>query len=101
MTTKSRSSLKEVFKNRPALSFGSVLKAWRMSEEMSQTKMARVLGISRANLCDLEKGRKLPSPTRAIKIAKKLGMHQAHVVELVLQDTLTKERINFKVSVAV
>jgi DNA-binding XRE family transcriptional regulator len=100
MTTEKHLHLKEVFKNRPTLTFAGVLRAWRLSEEMSQSEMAKLLSISRANLCDLEKGRKLPSPSRAVKIARKLGMHQAHAVELVLQDTLTKDRIKFKVTVA-
>ena len=89
-----------LFKGQPPLSFGSVLRAWRLGEELSQAEMARRLGLSRANLCDLEKGRKLPSPGRALRIARKLGMVEAHVIELVLQDLLRHEKVNLRVSVA-
>ncbi len=101
MTIKSKNmDYKNVFKNSPPLTFGSVLRSWRLSQEMSLTEMAEVLKISRANLCDIEKGRKIPSPRRAMKIAKKLGMMEARAVELVLQDILDKEKIHFKISVA-
>lgn len=36
--------------------------------------MADILEISRQNLCDLEKGRKVSSASRALDIAEKLGM---------------------------
>ena len=62
--------------------------------------MAATLGISRANLCDIEKGRKIPTPARALRIAKKLGMQETHVVELVLQDMLRKDKIKMTISVA-
>ena len=90
----------EVFKGEAPLTFGEVLRSWRLAEEMSQTQMARRLKISRANLCDIEKGRKIPTPIRAVKIAKKLGMVEARAVESVLQDLLKKDRLKFKVSVA-
>ena len=105
MTTRKKShgptiTSAEFFKGQPQLSFGSVLRAWRLGEELSQAEMARRLGLSRANLCDLEKGRKLPSPGRALRIARKLGMVEAHVIELVLQDLLRHEQVNLRVSVA-
>ena len=101
MRTQSKNvAASEVFRGEPPLSFGDVLRAWRLAEELSQTQMAKLLGLSRANLCDIEKGRKLPSASRALKIARKLGMVEAHAVELVFQDILRKEKIKFKVSVA-
>ena len=89
-----------LFKNSKPLSFGEVLRAWRLSEEQSLVSMAATLGISRANLCDIEKGRKIPTPARALRIAKKLGMQETHVVELVLQDMLRKDKIKMTISVA-
>jgi DNA-binding XRE family transcriptional regulator len=99
-TKKKTISASQVFKGRSRPTFGTVLRAWRLAEEMNQTQMAKFLGISRANLCDIEKGRKLPSPSRAVKIARKLGMLKSHAIELVLQDTLDREHIKLKVSVA-
>ncbi len=100
MSTKKTVKSDAVFKNLKPLSFGEVLRAWRLSEEQSLSAMATTLGISRANLCDIEKGRKIPTPARALRIAKKLGMQETHVVELVLQDMLRKDKINMTISVA-
>lgn len=105
MTTRKKSPAStitsaELFRRERPLTFGSVLRAWRLGEDLSQVAMAKRLGLSRANLCDLEKGRKLPSPGRAIRIARKLGMVEAHVIELILQDLLRQENVNLRVSVA-
>jgi hypothetical protein len=62
--------------------------------------MAASLGISRANLCDIQKGRKIPTPARALRSSKKLGMQETHVAELVLQDMLRKDKIKMTISVA-
>ncbi len=77
-----------------------MLRAWRLSDEQSLSAMAELLGISRGNLCDIEKGRKIPSLSRALRIARKLGMQETHVVELVLQDMLRKDKIKMTISVA-
>lgn len=100
MSTKGSIKSDVLFKNLKPLSFGNVLRAWRLSEEQSLVSMAATLGISRANLCDIEKGRKIPTPARALRIAKKLGMQETHVVELVLQDMLRKDKIKMTISVA-
>jgi transcriptional regulator with XRE-family HTH domain len=101
MTTKTKNvTADDLFKGHPPLTFGAVLRSWRIGEEMSQTELAALLKISRANVCDMEKGRKIPSASRAIKIARKLGMVEARAVELVLRDMLRKERIHMTISVA-
>ena len=53
------------------LTFGSMLKSLRLSDEISQTAFAKKLGLSVQNLNDLEKGRRVPTASRAAKIAKK------------------------------
>ena len=100
MITKDKNiSSSEVFKGHRELTFGEVLRAWRLSEELSQADLAALLGMSRSNICDIEKGRKIPSPSRVVRIARKLGMCEPHAVELVLQDMLRSEKIKLKVSV--
>ena len=89
----------EVFRKKGEMTFARAIRAWREGEGWSQVEMAKRLGISRANLCDFEKGRKLPAPGRACQIARKIGMVEAYVVELVLQDILRREKVGFKVSV--
>ena len=47
---------KDLFKRYGSLSFGEVVKSFREADEMSQVEFAKKLGMSSANLCDIEKG---------------------------------------------
>jgi len=80
-------------------SFGGLLEAIRVSEETSQVAFAKKLAVTRAQLCDIEKGRKKVSPERAARFAKILGHSEKSFVELALQDLLTDAGMNFKVKV--
>ena len=73
------------------------LKAFRESEGLSQIEYARKLGLSRANLCDLEKGRKLISPERAAKLAKRIGVPEKVLIQLAIQDSLLSARLKYTV----
>lgn len=95
MTTKSY--FEKLEKLYGVLTFASMLTAWRESEEISRAALARKLGISVQNLNDLEKGRRIPSPIRAAKIAKKLGLPQKALIELALRDTLSKDGLHYTV----
>lgn len=79
------------------LTFGGLLKAWRESEDMTQTAFAKKVGLSVQNFNDLEKGRRIPSPTRAARIAKKLGLPEMGLIQLALRDALVKEGFNYDV----
>ena len=96
MTTKS--FFEKLEKQYGALTFGELLKAWRDSEDMSQTAFAKKVGLSVQNLNDLEKGRKIPSPTRAARIAKKLGLPEMGLIQLALRDSLVKEGFHYEVT---
>jgi DNA-binding XRE family transcriptional regulator len=50
------------------LTFGDMLWSIRMCDELSQTEFAEMLGVSRSHICDVEKGRKLVSPARALPL---------------------------------
>lgn len=78
-----------------ALTFGSMLKALRLSDEISQTAFAKKLGLSVQNLNDLEKGRRVPTATRAAKIAKRLHLPEMGLIELALRDGLKKEGFEY------
>lgn len=99
MSTKNISS-EEFFKKYGPLTVGELLFGFRVSDGYSQKEFAKKLGISPANLCDLEKGRKIPSPKRAVSIAKKLGLSEILLLQLALQDELNKAKLDFKVSIA-
>ncbi|MBI4842082.1 MAG: helix-turn-helix transcriptional regulator [candidate division NC10 bacterium] len=47
---------------------------------MSQAVFANELGISPSHLCDIEKGRKVVSPERAVRFATILGRSQQQFV---------------------
>lgn len=98
MTTKKETASEWFEKKFGRLTFGKMLKAWRESDEFSQTSFAKKLGISVQNLNDLEKGRKIPSPTRAAKIAKKLSLPESPLIQLALRDILYKEGFKYSVS---
>jgi transcriptional regulator with XRE-family HTH domain len=81
------------------MTFGLFIKAFREADNLSQTQFANKLNISRANLCDLEKGRKIASPLRAARIAKKIGVAPELLVKLTLQDSLRQAKLQMIVDV--
>jgi transcriptional regulator with XRE-family HTH domain len=99
MTTKNKTS-RDLFRDYGELTFGEVLRSFRLADELTQAQFARKLGISAANLCDLEKSRKLPSPARAAKMATKLGLPEPLLIQLALQGQLEQAHLDYKVSVA-
>jgi len=81
------------------LSLGKFLQSIRLGEEISQVEFARQLGISKSHLCDIEKGRKLVSPERAVIFAKILKYSSEQFVRLALQDQVEKAGLKFKVKI--
>lgn len=75
------------------LSFGRLIASIRESEDISLTLFAKKLGISKQNLCDIEKNRKSVAPSRAIKWAKILGYSEELFVKMSLDEFLIKEGI--------
>ena len=67
---------------------------------MTQVAFAKKLGISPANLCDIEKGRQLVSPKKAAQIAKKIGYSETVLVELVINEQLAAEGLKMRIKVA-
>lgn len=98
MSTK-KIGTKEIEKEFGALTFGGLLKAHRMGEEMTQVQFAKLLGLSKQGLNDLESNRKSPTIRRAMGIAKKIGLLPELVVQIVLQDQVSKENLKLSVSV--
>jgi transcriptional regulator with XRE-family HTH domain len=92
--------LEELRKEYGQLTFGNALESFRKCEEMSQKEFALKLGISPQSLCDIEKGRKIPSPSRAVKIAHLIDQPEKFWIQLSLQDMLRQDSLDYKVSVA-
>ena len=82
------------------LTFGLALESHRLCEEMTLKEFSGILGISVQSLSDLEKGRRIPSPTRAMEIAQKIGEPEAYWIQLALQDKFREEEIDLVVTVA-
>jgi len=101
MTTKKQSSAKKYLQKLRSnpLTFGELLKSIREAEEWSQVKMAQKLKVSKAHLCDLEKGRRQITPERAAKFAKKLGYSVNQFIALSLQDQVRNAGFNLKVQI--
>ena len=55
--------------------------------------------MSRAHVCDIEKGRKQISPGRAAKFAQALGYPEIVSVQLAVTDLLRREGLNYKVTI--
>ena len=100
MTTEKKYGSAELAKEYGPLTFGRALWSHRKCEEISQKDFAKMLGISPSSLCDLEKGRKLPSVNRAAKIAKILNEPEKIWIRLALQDMLREADLRYQVSVA-
>ena len=98
MSTK-KMGTKEIEKEFGPLTFGSLLKAHRFGEELTQVQFAKLLGLSKQSLNDLEGNRKSPTIRRAMGIAKKIGLLPELVVQVVLQDQVSKENLKLSVSV--
>jgi len=96
MNTKS-SYLEKLERQYGPLTFGTMLKSWRESEELTQTAFAKKLGLSVQNLNDLERGRRIPTPSRAARIAKKLGLPEIGLIQLALRDALAREGFKYDV----
>ena len=100
MNTNQKYGLNDLEKEYGPLTFGEALESYRIGEEISQLDMAKKIGISAQSLCDIEKGRRIPSPKRAAKIAQVLGEPEIFWIKLALQDSLRKENLNFNVSLS-
>lgn len=100
MSTKIKFGVEELEKKVGVLTFASLLESYRLSDEKSQKDFAKFLGISQQSLCDLEKGRKIPSPDRAARIAKKLHEPEDFWIKLALQDILRSQNFHYEVSLS-
>jgi len=97
MSTKKIRATHYLEKKYGPLSLGDFIKSLRESEGLSQTEFALKLKISRANLCDIEKNRKLVSPERSARFAKVLNYPENFFVKLSLDDILRKSKLNYHI----
>lgn len=101
MSTKKKSETMKFLESAAGrtLSLGGLLESTRLGEEMSQAAFAKKLGISASHLCDIEKGRKVVSPERAVRFAKVLGRSPEQFVRLSLQELVDEAGVKMRVNV--
>lgn len=81
------------------LTFGMAVASARDIAGMTQTALAKKLGITRGNLCDIEKGRVTVSLKRAADIAEALGYPKKVLLRLAVQDALSEIGIDANVTI--
>ena len=96
-TKQSVGNIESFQKKYGALSLGRFISGWRISEGISQRAFAKKIGVSAANLCDIEKGRKGVSLYKATDIAKRIGYSPTILVQLVLQEQVTASGLRYRV----
>lgn len=79
------------------LTFGDMIESIRLCDEISQVDLARKMKISRAHLCDIEKGRRTVSAERAAQFAKVMGYSINQFVAAALEDQLRKAGLKVRV----
>lgn len=101
MTTRSdrRYTSRDLEKRVGRRTVGAFLRSWRLGRELSQVDFAKKIQLSRANLCDIEMGRKKVSAGRAAEIARRLGYSVRVLVEMALEEELADGGLDFKVTV--
>ena len=82
------------------LTLGRMLAAIREGEGETLDVFARKLGMSRAKLCDVEKGRRGVSVERAARWAKVLGYSPVQFVQLALQEQVNAAGLRLRVNVS-
>ncbi len=80
-------------------SFATFMLGIRTTLDLSQVAMAKRLGISKAALCEIEKGRTLVAPQSAVRYAKKAGFSETVALEACFQDQLRKAKIKKRVRI--
>lgn len=79
------------------LTFGTLLWGTRMGEDLTQAAVGDLLGVSRTYVCDLEKGRRIPTPRHAFEIAKALGKHPQQWAAVAMQDVANRDGLGMVV----
>ena len=99
MTVKKRTLFgpKGLEKKLGSLGIGEFIHTWRTSEEMSLKDFGKRVGMSVANLCDIEKGRRTVHPERAAAFARVLGYSVNQFVAVAVEDELRKAGLAVRV----
>ena len=81
------------------LLFKDLLFSIRTTEEITQVKLAKIVGITKAKICDFEKGRRIPSLEVASKLAKALGHSEALFITKLIEEQLKEAKLKLKIKI--
>ena len=90
--------LKDLIKEFGDLSFADMIYSIRVTDEVLQADLARSIGISKGIMCDIEKGRRLPTVEQAKSMAEFLSYPVEGFLSILLQDQLRKANVPMKVT---
>ena len=100
MTIKKSSALTSLEKIRGnSLTFGKMIESIRKADEISQVALALKMKISKAHLCDIEKGRRTVTLPRAIQFAKALGYSTTQFAAKALEDQAREVGLIIKITI--
>lgn len=77
--------------------FGEALRGFREIQGYTQVELAKLLGISKQELCNIEKGRKIISLERSVSFAKALKLPSTVFASYILEDELYRAGIEGEV----
>lgn len=80
------------------LTFGNMLRSERECRELTQIEFGKLLGVGKAYVCDIEKGRKRVTVHQAVKFANILGLSKLLFAQWALQEEVQGLGLEVKVS---
>lgn len=81
------------------LTLGKVIRAIRLSEEITQGNFAFKLKVTQSYLSDLEHDRKEVSPQKAAEFAKILQQSEKQFIRLAVQDALRRKGLHYDIEI--
>ena len=88
MSTSTMKCLKKI--TGEELNFANMIHSLRLADEVSQVELADMIGISKGIMCDIEKGRRIPTIDQAKNMAEALGHRVQGFIAILFQDQLKK-----------
>ena len=81
------------------MTFGRLLRTWRTCEDLTQTDVAKQLGVSTQMVSQYETGKRLPSIREAVRLAELLGFSAGQAIRYVLAEQIAQAGVgNYKVT---
>jgi transcriptional regulator with XRE-family HTH domain len=90
MNIKSKSSLESKYGK---MTLARFIKAYRLTEDLTQLELGQMLGWSKGNICDIENGRRTIGTERAKILSHVTGIPLDYILEIILNQELQEAGI--------